>query len=122
MRAVMLVLCCSVLIVCGQVLWKIAIDNNGGLINSKYSIGQNIWNLVISPYMFTGIFIYMFATVFWMYLLGEYEYSFVYPMLSITYILSFIFAFFLFNETITLSKIVGILFIILGVVITSKSK
>ena len=113
MRAVMLVLCCSVLIVCGQVLWKIAIDNNGGLINSKYSIGQNIWNLVISPYMFTGIFIYMFATVFWMYLLGEYEYSFVYPMLSITYILSFIFAFFLFNETITLSKIVGILFIIL---------
>lgn len=122
MRVFILVFSCSFLIVLGQVLWKIAIDANGGLVNSRYSIAQNIWNLIISPYMLTGISIYIFATVFWLYLLGEYDYSYLYAMLSMSYIFSFIFSFFLFNETITTYKIIGILFIILGVVFISKSK
>jgi drug/metabolite transporter (DMT)-like permease len=121
MKAFLFVLSCSFLIVSGQVLWKIAIDNNDGLINSKYSVVQNVWNLLTSPYMLSGLFIYMFATVFWMYLLGKYDYSFIYPLFSITYVLSFIFAYFLFNETITLYKVIGVMFIILGVIITSKS-
>ena len=121
MRALILVISCSTLIVLGQILWKIAIDSNGGLLNSKYSILQNVYNLAASPYMLIGILIYMFATIFWMYLLGEYEYSFIYPLFSFTYILSIIFGSVLFNEVITIYKIIGISFIIAGIIIIFKT-
>lgn len=105
----------SFLITLGQVLWKIAIDKNGGLINSNFSIYQNILNIFLSPYMLSGLMIYLFATVFWMYLLGKYQYSYIYPMFSMTYIFSFIFAIFLFGEIISIGKIIGIIFIIMGI-------
>jgi len=74
MLAILSALVCSVLIVVGQVLWKVAIDKNGGLINHDYTIGKNLFNYLFSPYMVSGILIYIVATVFWMYLLGKYEY------------------------------------------------
>ena len=122
MRAILLVLLFSFLIVSGQVLWKLAIDKNGGLINRDYTAIQNFWNLLLSPYMLFGIGIYMFATVFWMYLLGEYEYSFIYPMSSMTFVMSLFFASYVFDEEITLYKIIGVLIIILGVFIVTKGK
>jgi uncharacterized membrane protein len=111
----------SLLITLGQVLWKIAIDKNGGLINSNYSILQNIFNIFGSPYMISGLFIYSVATIFWMYLLGRYQYSYIYPMFSMTYIFSFLFAIFLFGEDVTLQKWVGAGIIICGIFVISKS-
>ena len=121
-RAVLLVLLFSFLIVTGQVLWKLAIDKNGGLINSDSTNIQNILNLLLSPYMLSGVVIYMCATVFWMYLLGEYEYSFIYPMSSMTFVMSLFFASYVFDEEITLYKIIGVLVIMLGVFIVTKGK
>ena len=122
MRAILLVLLFSFLIVTGQVLWKLAIDKNGGLINSDSTNIQNIFNLLSSPYMLSGVVIYMCATVFWMYLLGEYEYSFIYPMSSMTFVMSLFFASYVFDEEITLFKIIGVLIIMLGVFIVTKGK
>jgi drug/metabolite transporter (DMT)-like permease len=120
LKAILLVLVCTFMIVAGQVLWKIAIDKNGGLINKDFTIFHNAINLISSPYMFGGIFIYILATVFWMYLLGRYEYSYIYPMFSMSYIISFFFASFLFNESITIYKIIGVLLIIAGVFFVAK--
>ena len=121
-RAILLVLLFSFLIVTGQVLWKLAIDKNGGLINSDSTNIQNILNLLLSPYMLCGVVIYICATVFWMYLLGEYEYSFIYPMSSMTFVMSLFFASYVFDEEITLYKIIGVLVIMLGVFIVTKGK
>lgn len=120
MKAIIFAFTCSLLIVTGQVLWKVAIDKNGGLINSKYTIIENILNVGASYYMLSGILIYLIATVYWMYLLGRYEYSYIYPLFSMTYIISIIFAAVFFNESITLFKVIGVLFIITGVVIIAK--
>lgn len=122
MRAILLAAVCSFLMVTGQVLWKLAIDKNGGLINSDYTIIQNFLNLLLSPYMLAGLLIYVFATVLWMYLLGEYEYSFIYPMFSMTFIMALFFAAYVFDEIITLYKIIGVLFIVLGVFFVTKGK
>jgi drug/metabolite transporter (DMT)-like permease len=111
----------SLLITLGQVLWKIAIDKNGGLINCNYTIAQNILNIFGSPYMLLGLLIYALATLFWMYLLGKYEYSYIYPMFSLTYVFSFVFAIFLFDENINLQKWLGVIVIIIGIFIISKS-
>ena len=120
MKAVIFSFTCSLLIVFGQVLWKIAIDKNGGLINSNQSLIDNIMNYLTSGYMLSGLLVYFFATIYWMYLLGRYEYSYIYPMFSMTYIISIIFASIIFNESITIYKIIGIIFIVIGVVIIAK--
>lgn len=120
MKALILASTCSFLIVVGQVLWKIAIDKNGGLINGDHTIAQNILNLIFSPYMLSGFFIYMLATIFWIYLLGKYQYSYIYPMLSMTFIISFLFAVFLFNESISTYKIIGVLLITIGVLFIAR--
>ena len=120
LKAVGLALLCAFMITTGQVLWKIAIDRNGGLLNSKLSIIDNISRLLFSPYMISGIVVYGIATIFWMYLLGKYEYSYIYPMLAISYIISFIYAFYIFNEMITISKVVAVALIILGIIILNK--
>lgn len=122
LKAVGLALLCAFMITTGQVLWKIAIDRNGGLVNSKLSIIDNISLLLFSPYMISGIVIYGIATIFWMYLLGRYEYSYIYPMMAITYIISFLYAMILFKETIGLEKIVGVVLIITGIIFISTTK
>jgi drug/metabolite transporter (DMT)-like permease len=115
LKSILLVLSCSFMIVLGQVLWKIAIDEKGGLIDKNLTLFHNVTALLSSPYMLSGILIYFVATVFWMYLLGKFEYSFIYPLFSMTYIISFIFASLVFHESITAYKIIGVVLIMAGV-------
>jgi len=111
----------SLLITLGQVLWKIAINRNGGLVNNNYTIIQNISNIFGSPYMILGLIIYAIATLFWMYLLGKYQYSYIYPLFSMTYIFSFLFAAFLFGESIGATKIIGVGLIVIGIFSIARS-
>jgi uncharacterized membrane protein len=115
LKSILLVLSCSFMIVLGQVLWKIAIDEKGGLFDKNLTLFHNVTALLSSPYMLSGILIYFVATVFWMYLLGKFEYSFIYPLFSMTYIISFIFASLVFHESITAYKIIGVVLIMAGV-------
>jgi len=113
--AVIYVAICSLMITGGQVLWKIAIDKNGGLINPNLGVYKSLMAVFLSPYMLIGLLLYAFATFFWMYLLGKYQYSYIYPMFSMTYVFSFLFAIFLFGEPIDIYKWTGLLFIIIGI-------
>jgi len=122
MQAFILATLSSILITLGQVLWKIAIDKNGGLINPSFTLRENFLTIFLSPYMLSGLVIYSIATLFWMYLLGKYQYSYIYPMMSITYIFSFFFAIFLFGETVSLQKWIGIFVIISGIFLIGSDK
>jgi drug/metabolite transporter (DMT)-like permease len=120
-KAVTLALLCAFLITTGQVLWKVAIDKNGGFISKDKSIIDNLSGYIISPYMMGGVAIYILATIFWMYLLGKYEYSYIYPMMAITYIISIAYAAAIFKESIGYEKIVGVILIVAGVFFVSMS-
>ncbi len=112
MKAIILALSCSFLITLGQVFWKIALDKAGGL--TPITIDKTL-QLAFSPFLIIGTGIYILATLFWMYLISKYEYSYIYPMLSGVYIFAFLFAYFLFGESITMNKILGVGFIIIGI-------
>jgi uncharacterized membrane protein len=107
---------CSFLIVLGQVLWKIAIEKNGGVFRNDVPMLQNLLNLIFSPWMLGGLAVYFFATAYWVFLLGKYEYSYIYPMTSIVYLISFLFAIFLFKENVNIYRWIGVLLIIAGVI------
>jgi drug/metabolite transporter (DMT)-like permease len=120
MKALLLSLVCALFISTGQVLWKVAIDRNGGLVKQGISLVQNFWGLFTSPYMLIGLFVYLVATVLWMYLLGEYEYSYIYPMISLVYVFGFAYSKWLFREEINLYRWIGVALIIAGVVIVNR--
>lgn len=122
MNAIISAIVGSFLITLGQVLWKIAIDKNGGLLNPAFTIGKNFSNIFSSPYMISGLLIYAFATLLWMYLLGKYQYSYIYPLFSMAYIFSFLFAIFLFGEEVSIYKWLGIILIICGVFLIGSNK
>ena len=72
MQAFILATLTSILITLGQVLWKIAIDKNGGLINLSSTLRENFLTIFLFSYMLSGLVIYSIAPLFWMYLLGNY--------------------------------------------------
>ena len=76
-------------------------------------------NLVVAVftnmYLFLGMFCYGVSVLIWMVVLSRVPVSVAYPVSSLGFIVTTVFAYFLFNEMITFNKIMGIGFICLGV-------
>lgn len=103
-----------ILLVTGQVLWKIAVM---GMEEWKVS---TIVSLVFSPYFLGGAFLYVAATGLWLVILSRLPLSIAYPSQSISYILGAIAAFFIFKETITPTQWAGMAVIMIGVYLIAK--
>lgn len=98
-----------IMLVSGQVLWKIGI----GKINFNFSV-QGIINMIFNPYILGGGIIYVLATVIWIYILSKAELSRVYPLQSLCYVIGILAGVLIFKECFTLSKGLGAVFIIIG--------
>lgn len=105
----------------GQLILKWRITHYGLL---PVDISEKVFflfKLLFDPYIFSGFASAFIASFFWMATMTKFELSYAYPFMSCAFILVFLFSVFLFNETITFYKISGLLFIILGIFISSKS-
>jgi undecaprenyl phosphate-alpha-L-ara4N flippase subunit ArnE len=60
------------------------------------------------------------ATLLWLYLIKHYNFSMVYPMISISYIFGMLAAIFIFHETVPLIRWLGVLLIMGGVILIAK--
>lgn len=106
-----------ILLVLGQILFKIGVPRGGGL---QLNNLESIYKTLLSPYVFAGIAIYVFATVLWLYIISKYEISTVYPMQSLAYVLMAFAAVLLFNESIGATKWLGIALIVIGVIFITR--
>lgn len=104
------------LLVTGQVLWKLGV----GKLNFTFTF-KGIVNAIFNPYILGGGFIYVIATAVWLYILSKNDLSKVYPLQSLCYVLGALAGILLFNEKITVSKFIGIGFIIIGAFIMGRS-
>ena len=77
------------------------------LIKQGLPLLRNVWGLITSPFMLIGLFVYLIAMGIWMYVLGEYEYSYVYPMVALVYVFGFAYSKFLFHEKINIYRWLG---------------
>ncbi|KAJ51586.1 multidrug transporter EmrE-like cation transporter [Clostridium tetanomorphum] len=104
----------------GQILVKVGAVNlnlnfsSGYLVSSLVSILKNI------PVM-SGIISYGLSFLLWIKVLSKVELSYAYPMVSLGYVLVMLFSYFIFKENITPLRILGIAFIILGVILVARS-
>jgi undecaprenyl phosphate-alpha-L-ara4N flippase subunit ArnE len=77
--------------------------------------------MFMNPYVFFGFASFGLSSIFWLVVLSRMELSLVYPMVSVAYVLVALASFLLFKENVTLVRWAGIMTIIMGVALISRS-
>ena len=77
--------------------------------------------LALEPHIMGGVACYVVSLVVWIMGLSRVEVSIAYPMLSVGYVLNAIAAWYLFGESFTAQKLIGIAFIVAGVFLVARS-
>lgn len=77
--------------------------------------------LALQPHILGGVSCYVVSLVVWIMGLSRVPVSIAYPMLSVGYVLNALAAWYLFGESLTAQKLIGIGFIIAGVFLVTRS-
>ena len=104
----------------GQVLWKMGIDRAGGFLVAGESVVTAILNLVRQPPFLVGSAFYVYAMLAWFYLLARFDLGYIYPIMSLTYVASFIGAWLFLGEALSPQRLVAIGVITVGVVMLTR--
>ena len=87
--------------------------------------GTPLWrhylNMALQPHIFSGLALNGFAAVFWLLALSKLELSFIFPFLSMNYILIPLGASVLLTESLTMPRKIGIGVICLGIFLVALS-
>jgi multidrug transporter EmrE-like cation transporter len=77
--------------------------------------------LALEPHIAGGLACYVVSVAVWIVGLSRVPVSIAYPMLSVGYIVNALAAWYLFGESLTAQKLVGIAFIVCGVFLVARS-
>lgn len=75
---------------------------------------------LFDPLIFSGFISAFVASVFWMLAMTKFELTYAYPFMSLSPALVFIIGIFVLGETFTIGKVLGLLIIMIGIIITVK--
>ena len=78
--------------------------------------------IAFQPFIMGGMACYAISLVVWIMGLSRVPVSVAYPMLSIGYVLNAVAAWYLFGESLSAQKLIGIGFIVLGVVLVTRAQ
>jgi multidrug transporter EmrE-like cation transporter len=93
-----------------------------GLVATDASTGGTILlQAALNPWVWTGLATYVVSVALWILVLSRVEVSYAYPMVSLGYVMAAVAAKLLWNEELSLSRIIGIGVICLGVFLVSRS-
>ncbi|QDP41617.1 EamA family transporter [Radiobacillus deserti] len=106
-----LILINTLILVSGQFLWKYGLMQK----TVNFQSVSDIVKLFLQPYIISGLAMYGFATILWLFILSRVPLSIAYPIQSLAYVFAVFGAYFIFNESLSIMKIAGVVFIILGV-------
>ena len=102
----------------GQVSWKLGMNQAGQLGGLDFS---SLSTVLLNPFVLLGFVMYGLSTIFWLMALSKKDLSFVYPFISLTYILVLVLSSIVLKENIGVNKLAGTLAIIIGLIIISRT-
>ncbi|MFH1562301.1 MAG: multidrug resistance protein [Nitrospirota bacterium] len=117
MRFFLGVLICIGMGVAGQLLLKMGVINAG---NSE-SLFIDYLKMLSNPGVIVGGLLYLVSSLLWLLLLQRRHLSYIYPMVSLGYVLVVIASGFLFHEQVALMRWIGVGIICVGVTLVSQS-
>lgn len=107
------------LAVTGQLLMK-----KGMLLFGTFPVRELLFKIIpmfLNPFVFFGLACFGASAILWLVVLSRLELSLVYPMVSVAYIVVALASWFFFKENVTLIRWLGILVIVFGVFLISRS-
>jgi drug/metabolite transporter (DMT)-like permease len=122
MFAIGLVLICVVFGALGQVAMKSGmkqmprINSISDLLDSK-----TVMAIFGNAYVMGGLILYMVSAFLWLGALSTLDVSFMYPLLSLAYVVTAVFAIIYLGEIVTLSRWAGIALVVIGCVLILRS-
>ena len=105
----------------GQIVIKWRMPMKGQLPDGFMSKIIFILNAYTDLWILSGFASAFLASMAWAATMTKFELSFAYPFMSLSFVLVFILSLFIFNESFSWYKLIGLLFIVVGVIITAKS-
>ena len=104
-----------------QVFWKKTmlslqpqLEGHGFDMSSFLAIITNLWLLI-------GIVCYVISIGFWLIVLQHNEISVAYPLIAVGFVITTAIGYFYFGDNVSLNRLVGIGFILSGVIIVTRS-
>ena len=107
----------------GQVILKWRISDLNWSLDMTGVIGKMIvsyMKFLFDPLIFSGFISAFIASVFWMLAMTKFELTYAYPFMALSPALVFIIGIFVLGETFTIGKVLGLLVIMIGIIITVK--
>jgi uncharacterized membrane protein len=101
----------------GQVSWKLGMTQAGQLSTLNLA---SLSAALLNPLVLPGFIMYGLSTIFWLIALSKKDLSYVYPFISLTYILVLLLSNLLLKESIGVNKVIGTLIIIIGLMIITR--
>lgn len=118
MNAIVIIIIGVVLAAFGQVSWKMGMNQAGQLEALNLT---TLSAVLLNSYVLLGFILYGLSTIFWLIALSKKDLSFVYPFISLTYIIVLVLSSFVLKESIGLNKIAGTIAIIIGLIVISRA-
>lgn len=115
MLILLIVLVNVLLLSSGQVLWKIALTRH------PVKSVNDAATLFLDPAMLAGCFLFGIATIVWFYALSKYDLSRIYPLQSMAYVIGAISGVLFLKESMSLGQWAGLVLIIGGAFLISKT-
>jgi multidrug transporter EmrE-like cation transporter len=114
MYTLVVALVAILLLVGGQTLLKLGLNDIGGVSLFGGNPVGSLLGLFRTPWVILGFVCYGVSAVLWLDVLSKLDFSMAFPMVSLTYVFSLVIGRFVFHETISLQRIVGVLLILGG--------
>ncbi len=108
------------LTVYGQLVVKWQVAKAGVLPASLSAKIPFLVNLVLNPWILSGIAGGFFALLCWLVAMTKFELSYAYPFMSLAFVLVLILSAVLFQEAVTVPKILGLLLVMAGIIVASR--
>lgn len=97
----------------GQIMLKNGITKLGGLELSEI-FSLRLFTVLFNPWIFFGIALYAVSMILWLVALSSLDVSFIYPLISIGYIVTAVFAMIFLKEQVGILRWMGIFLIVGG--------
>lgn len=104
----------------GQIILKWRLNTFGSLPEGSFEKIKFLFTALLDIYILSGFVSAFVASMFWMAAMTKFEITVAYPFMSLSPALVFFIGIFLLGETFTWGKILGLLLIVLGTIVTVK--
>jgi multidrug transporter EmrE-like cation transporter len=104
-----------------QVVMRWQVNNAGELPTDFSNKLVFVAQLLIKPWVISGILSTFLAGVSWMLAMTKFEISYAFPFMGLNYVLILLAGGILFNESITLARVFGVAIVIIGLIIVARN-